>query len=676
MRVFSLSNFGENSRPLKYRADIDGLRAVAVSAVVVFHAFPALVQGGFLGVDVFFVISGYLISLDMFKPAKSDGFDFVGFYFRRVRRLFPALILVMASCCLFGWFALLPDEYAQLGRYVAAGGGGVSNIVLWNDAGYFDASAGLKPLLHLWSLGVEEQFYVFWPIVVWLAYQVRGGVLLLVPALVLISFSANVYFVRFDPVSAFYLPHLRFWELMCGSLIAWFQVCFLRAVDAKRIWGLRLERWFRRWRLADAFSAVGFFLLAYGFWRIHKGLDFPGVWALIPVLGAGLLISSGQDAFLNKHILSRGYLVWIGSISYPLYLWHWPLFSFSRIILGELPGALARCAIVLLSVLLAWVTYYFVESRLRFAGRVRRNTYLMLVLMLALSLMGLYIHQEKGLAERDSVVGQGVANAQFVGAYWAYSKNDSCLNSYPFDEAAKYAWWFCMKSSNRPPTIILMGNSFANQLYPGFARNDDLKGHTILSIGTCDFGGMDANPDPVGPCFGRRQRDQIEYIDQLISREKTIRYAIIDGLQSRSDEAYSLAVRQRIEKLRALGIRVIVFFPHLRPGFDPKSCVGRPFVSPVRSCAFQAQERVDARSDFQKLFDDISGQYPDVLFYDQNELYCRGPECSYMLNGIPLFRDEVHISEYASLKVQEKFSAWAKTHVPEIFAERIERRQR
>lgn len=160
-----------------YRPDIDGLRAIAVLAVVAFHAFPSWVRGGFIGVDVFFVVSGYLISTIIFENLDRGTFCFSEFYARRIKRIFPALILVLISCFAFGWFFLLSDELNQLGKHVAAGAGFVSNLVLWNESGYFDNSAETKPLLHLWSLGIEEQFYIVWPLLLWFAWKCKFNLL-------------------------------------------------------------------------------------------------------------------------------------------------------------------------------------------------------------------------------------------------------------------------------------------------------------------------------------------------------------------------------------------------------------------------------------------------------------------------------------------------------------------
>ena len=208
----------------KYRPDIDGLRAIAVLSVVAFHAFPNWIRGGFIGVDVFFVISGYLISTIIFENLDSGTFSFAEFYARRVKRIFPALLLVLTASYAFGWFALFADEYKQLGKHIAAGAGFVSNIVLWNEAGYFDSSAETKPLLHLWSLGIEEQFYVVWPLLLWLAWKQKFDLLTITIIVALVSFFLNINGVKEDTVATFYSPQTRFWELLCGSLLAWISI--------------------------------------------------------------------------------------------------------------------------------------------------------------------------------------------------------------------------------------------------------------------------------------------------------------------------------------------------------------------------------------------------------------------------------------------------------------------
>ena len=186
----NIESYSHNT--LAYRPDIDGLRAVAVLAVVAFHAFPDLVRGGFVGVDIFFVISGFLISTIIYRGMDTRAFRFHTFYSRRIKRLFPALLAVMIASYLFGWFALFSDEFKQLGKHIAGGSAYVSNIILWTEAGYFDNSAATKPMLHLWSLGIEEQFYLIWPFVIWLLYRFRINILFATVTIAAISFAWNL----------------------------------------------------------------------------------------------------------------------------------------------------------------------------------------------------------------------------------------------------------------------------------------------------------------------------------------------------------------------------------------------------------------------------------------------------------------------------------------------------
>lgn len=334
-----------------YRPDIDGLRAVAVLAVVAYHAFPRVVRGGFIGVDVFFVISGFLISTIIFDNLARGTFSFREFYARRVRRIFPALLVVLAAVFALGWFTLLADEFRQLGRHLSASAVFASNIVLWKESGYFDRVAESKPLLHLWSLAIEEQFYLTWPLLVWVSGRWRLGPLALIAVAGLASFALNVHQVAGAPVAAFYSPLTRSWELLSGSLAAW---------------GLR--RGYRPGTtLSNVLALAGAGLLTYAVLRITSTTAFPGAWATIPVAGAVCIVISGQDAWVNRALLSRRALIWIGLISYPLYLWHWPLLSFLTIVdAAGSPGSV-RLAAVGLSFVLAWLTYAYVERPVRFA---------------------------------------------------------------------------------------------------------------------------------------------------------------------------------------------------------------------------------------------------------------------------------------------------------------------
>ncbi|WP_370659744.1 acyltransferase family protein [Massilia polaris] len=328
----------------KYRPDIDGLRAIAVLAVVLFHAFPALIPGGFIGVDIFFVISGFLITSIIARELEHGKFTFARFYARRIKRIFPALLLVMAACLAFAWFALFPDELKQLGLHLAGGAGFVSNLVLWQEVGYFDRGADTKPLLHLWSLAIEEQFYIVWPVVLLLASRLRLNLLLVSAGLALLSFAVNVGGIAAFPSATFYSPASRAWELLLGAVLA----CSLLRTQPVVLFA----------RAAAAVSpnlrsAAGALLLAIGFAIISREHQFPGWYALLPTVGALLMIGAGPQSWFNRFVLSNRLLVWFGLISYPLYLWHWPLLAFAHIVESGTPAPQLRAALVALAIALS-----------------------------------------------------------------------------------------------------------------------------------------------------------------------------------------------------------------------------------------------------------------------------------------------------------------------------------
>jgi peptidoglycan/LPS O-acetylase OafA/YrhL len=307
---------------LKYRPDIDGLRAIAVLSVVAFHAFPNWLKGGFIGVDVFFVISGYLISTIIFESLENGTFSFGEFYSRRIKRIFPALLLVLLACYTFGWFVMVADEYKQLGKHIAAGAGFFSNISFWHEAGYFDSLSETKPLLHLWSLGIEEQFYLLWPMLLWFAWKRNFNLLTITILVAAVSFFLNVKGIKEDAVATFYSPQTRFWELLCGSILAWVTL-YKKEVSTTvmaRLGGGLVSSTYRVMlepegkAVCNILSFLGLLLLTFGFFRINKELSFPGKWAVVPVLGAVLIIFAGPKAWANRTILSNKAVVWFGLV--------------------------------------------------------------------------------------------------------------------------------------------------------------------------------------------------------------------------------------------------------------------------------------------------------------------------------------------------------------------------
>jgi peptidoglycan/LPS O-acetylase OafA/YrhL len=424
---------------ITYRPDIDGLRAVAVGLVVLFHAWPKWLRSGFIGVDVFFVISGFLITSIILKDLKRRSFTIRGFYVRRIRRIFPALVTVVLAVLAFGWYVLLKQEFSQLGKHVAAAAAFVSNLVLWSEAGYWDNESVTKPLLHLWSLGVEEQFYLVWPIAMALCFRVRFGILAFLALTLAGSFLYGLYATFKHPAEAYFSPVTRFWELASGGLVA-YAMSKRNPLLPKPL----------------LVSSIGLVLLVLGAVLIKGQADFPGAWALLPVLGTCALIAAGNASFINRRLLGNRLMVKIGLVSYPFYLWHWPLLSFGYIIEGEKPDPLIKVALVLAALALAFLTYHLIERPVQQAPDRRRAIQGLVAAMACFGVLGMMV--KLGLLQERM---PSNAVARYMGA----------LNDLGFPDPAmkplRYkASLFQQLEGKGSGTTVLIGDSVMEQYAP------------------------------------------------------------------------------------------------------------------------------------------------------------------------------------------------------------------
>jgi peptidoglycan/LPS O-acetylase OafA/YrhL len=429
---------------ITYRADVDGLRAVAVIAVLIFHAFPEHLQGGFTGVDVFFVISGFLITSLIKADLESGTFSLVDFYFRRFRRLFPALILVLGTCITLGLFLLLPGDYAELGKETVAGAAFVSNILYWFETGYFTRGPELKPLLHLWSLGIEEQFYLLWaPLLLFL----RKRLALIIGAALILSLALNIFLADASPSANFYLLPTRLWELAAGAVLI-----FLPKPS----------------RIVSHFcGGIGLAILVFAFISFTNSLPYPGVRGIFPVVGTALIIFAGVHGIVNQALSLRP-VVFVGLISYPLYLWHWPLLFFAKQFRGYEPTDYLKASILLLSAGLAAATYVYVERPIRF------RTVAISGRALSLRLYATFVAILLTVASAPALFG--------VFRTMMYPAEIRLLASFKFDRVAAYREGTCflrpnvgaskLKAGCVPdnPDILLWGDSQAAHLYPGLVR--------------------------------------------------------------------------------------------------------------------------------------------------------------------------------------------------------------
>ena len=335
---------------MKYRKDIDGLRAVAVAAVVLFHAGLFWVPGGFVGVDIFFVISGYLITRLLMNEMATGHYSIQRFYLRRARRILPALYVVTVATLLLGMVLLPPLELMALSNTAMAVQFFSSNFLFWLQSGYFDALSELKPLLHTWSLSVEEQFYIVWPLTLYLCFRRAWSIHWVVAGMMGLSFALSCLYLVQKPAAVFYLLPGRAWELLLGAWVA-----------------TVAPNGFENRVLKEAMAAAGLVLVVASVFLLDKSMPFPGWSALLPCAGAAFLIAAGPGSIVDRYLLSIRPMVFVGLISYSLYLWHWPLLAYVRAInLGMLPGAQASVAL-LGATILATLSWQFVEKPFRHA---------------------------------------------------------------------------------------------------------------------------------------------------------------------------------------------------------------------------------------------------------------------------------------------------------------------
>jgi peptidoglycan/LPS O-acetylase OafA/YrhL len=416
-----------------YRPDIDGLRATAVALVVGFHAFPAVISGGFVGVDVFFVISGYLITGLILDRQATGRFSIKDFYVRRARRILPALGTVIIATLVIGWFVLLPVPYEKLGLHALAGSLFFPNLIFWSEAGYFDVAAKAKPLLHLWSLGIEEQFYMLWPALLIAVRRWRANTTLILCAFGALSLIYSSIEVFRDPAAAFYSPLSRLWELGLGGILA-----------ARYV----------KLRHPEIASLLGIALIVVAGLILTDASPFPGLLAVVPAGGAALAIVG------HSSVLRWRPLVALGLISYPLYLWHWPLLSFAAISGFDTPPV--RFAVVAASILLAWATTRYIESPIRFGALRARGASISAGVTFAVAICGTLVFWSGGMLLRyPQAIRPVLATMDYK--FHLPARADKCWLTADWD-VSRY------KSECGDGTILMWGDSYSALLATGLPK--------------------------------------------------------------------------------------------------------------------------------------------------------------------------------------------------------------
>ena len=646
-----------------YRPEIDGLRAVAVLAVVANHA--GLLAGGFVGVDLFFVISGYLITGILQGELAAGTFSILTFYQRRIRRIFPALLAVLAACLAFGWFALLPDEYAQLGKHVGGASLFISNFVLWKEAGYFDNASATKPLLHLWSLGVEEQFYLLWPLLLAAAWALGRYVLGAVALLFAASLGADLLLTAPHPEMSFFLPLCRFWELMAGGLLAW--------AESHRL-GVK--------RGQHALAALGLLLIAAACLLFGSADPFPGWRAMLPVAGAVAIIAAGERAASNRLLLAARPMVWVGLISYPLYLWHWPLLSFARILASAQSSPAVRAGAVIAAFALAWLTYRYIERPIRTRPLTRRRLWLLLGGLLTLGALGGGVMLARGLPHRPGI-DQDVLTDLTGNA--AFRKTlTPCPASY---HGADLSW--CYLSRPGAPQLALFGDSHADHLFPGIVVQDTQRRWLLIGHSSCpplvDIAEHQTTKED--HCVDKNHRAlaailQTPSIHTVVLATLSTYYVggsvspqaaqdkpqVMESVRPEErglsrDALFYRGMDRTIGAIEASHRQAVLFADVPEMDFWPQACIARPLTGEARAvCGVGEQRREASMAAYRAVIARLQKAHPALLVYDPSPSLCDGTYCYAGKGGRLYYRDTHHLNALGSALVVRDFLPWLAQH--------------
>ena len=628
---------------LTYRSDIDGLRAFAVIAVVIYHAFPSLLPGGFIGVDVFFVISGFLISSIIFTELDAQSFKFSSFYARRIKRIFPALIVVLLVSSMVGWFLLFENELKQLGDHVSRAALFLSNFILWYETGYFDNAAETKPLLHLWSLGIEEQFYIVWPLMACLLWRLKDKKTMAIAILIATSFAWNMWQSERDLTHDFYSPLTRFWELLAGAILA----STAHTIQNNPSWQSH----------ANYRATIGAILLLFGVEYVDASMKFPGVWACVPVVGAVFLISANTSAWVNRTVLATPVLVWIGAISYPLYLWHWPILSFARIVEGGTPKLELRIIGLLISFLLAWLTFVCIEKPIRVQWRASYKTAALLVCMLCVAFLGNSAHETNGYPDREVVTSRQVKYAGDIDhdEFHNYSKSHFYTCEQKSIREASSVWKGvvrCFQSKpNKPVDFVLLGDSHAEHLFIGIAEALPDKNIAFYASGAL-------------PTSSQWRQESV--FTHLLSENNATKVFIAGMWPTQSKEALTYTTMTAeldaaVKALLGVGKHVVLLGDVPQFDFDPQTC---KFERPLREstrCEMPKSEFTKKSTRHQEALDEVKLRNPQIKLISLADLICDDKTCSMVEKDELLYRDNNHLnilgSQHVGLKLAKKIMA-------------------
>lgn len=641
---------------MKYRPEIDGLRAIAVLSVIFFHAGFKLFNGGYVGVDVFFVISGYLITTLILIEKEAGKFTIANFYERRIRRILPALTVLMLAVLPFAYFWMLPGQLEEFSQSLVAVSLFFSNVLFWQQTGYFETATELKPLLHTWSLAVEEQYYLFFPLFINITWRLGKRIMLIALALLgLASLLMAQWASQSYPDLAFYLIPTRLWEILIGSLVAFYLLGRNQDVSTKQNSTFLAEQ---------IFSILGLALILFSIIFFDENTPYPSFYTLAPTMGTALLILFGSENTLSGALLSNKFLTGIGAISYSAYLWHQPLFAFAKLTSFEAPSNWLMLELSTLSLALAYLSWKYIESPFRDKARYSRTRIFQYaaVVTIFIASIGTAGYLKKGFGARIAPNGMTFAElGQTTQGVVGLSANcDS------FEVLKK-----CRTSGK--PEILVWGDSFAMQLVPGIlASNPDVKMIQRTKTACGPVIGLAQINSRYSPKWGDGCIRFNESVIEWLKSNSSVHYAVlgspfvqyfsennkllVNGKIIPMDKTVVLSsFEETLKTLSDMGIRPVVFAPPPSVNEDIGNCLVRNafYGGDEFDCRVKVSEYKEVKKEILDFLAVIERKYRVIYMSDY---LCDDVYCSTELDGVFIYGDRAHLSTAGSTYLGKKMN--------------------
>ncbi len=638
-----------------FRHDIEGLRGIAVLAVIIFHIQEALLPGGFVGVDIFFVISGYLISQQLYKEIYTDNFSLLEFYRRRVKRIMPAMLVLITITTIVAQIILRPTEAERVAESAAFSALSLANVYFWlfQDVSYFAPSSNELPFLHLWSLGVEEQFYIFWPLILMISASMIPKIRWLSTILILIVFSSllSEWLYPYSPSFTYYMLPTRMGELLIGAVAAWLSQFGVNKVSS-------LLLWFKRWSLYLGW--LGFGLICASLFILDENDVFPGINAIYPTLGAFLLIVSGQYQIHGlSRLLTIPPLTFCGRISYSAYLWHWPLLAFYRYAERDI-NLVSGISLFLVTLLFGWLSFRYVETPFR---NNKDNAWVVIIKLYALPAFVILVFC--GIFMKLDGFGHRAFDSSFTAKLHQLKQK----NKAPFMED-----YVCQRSKlttndltnsnciigsphNRKANAILWGDSNAAHYIGVIGAISEKIGFSFknIEIGSCPPLLM----DPKKYVTAKRYQDcklSLQLGWKEVNKYKVIFLAANWTVYQEKSEHFIHDLNATIKELLINGKQVVLIgkIPvFLR--FD-RRCQEKSLSLPFMNCNI---DNIEISSDILKMNHQLQQKArntSNLFYFDINTLLCEHGQCSaYDKHGKILYYDQSHLNIDASWQLGKEF---------------------